>query len=231
MPLRYGKLMIRVRQLINLTEREQMLEWAFAFTKPMKEQNYMEFGVYKGNLLALAYHLAESRGQKMGFYAFDSFEGLPKLKDIDMTGEFKDGQYSCSLEDFNKNLKSQGVDLIKINTIKGWFDNSLKDKRIKKSLKDVKASVIYIDSDIYESAKLCFEWITEHIQDGTVIIFDDWFCFNGRADKGEQRAFNEWLTVNPRFIATEFHKFEHKGNSFIISLRARDEIKINKAMK
>jgi O-methyltransferase len=54
------------------------------------------------------------------------------------------------------------------------------------------------------------------LQTGTVIAFDDWFCFKGDPGKGEQRAFREWLEKNSAFDAIEFHKFGWSGNSFII---------------
>lgn len=36
------------------------------------------------------------------------------------------------------------------------------------------------------------EFVTDLLVDGTILIFDDWFLFRGRSDRGEQRAFAEW---------------------------------------
>lgn len=51
---------------------------------------------------------------------------------------------------------------------------------------------------------------------GTIIMLDDWFCFRGNPNKGEQKAFREWLENNPLITATEFHKYCTESISFII---------------
>ena len=62
------------------------------------------------------------------------------------------------------------------------------------------------------------DFITDYIQDGTVLIFDDWFCFRGNPNRGEQRAFREWLKRNPSIKVSEFHKYGAEGNSFIVHI-------------
>ncbi|MCG2718374.1 MAG: methyltransferase, partial [Nanoarchaeota archaeon] len=69
--------------------------------------------------------------------------------------------------------------------------------------------------DLYESTVLVLDFITEYIQDGTIIIFDDWFSFRGNPNRGEQKAFKEWLKKNPSIKTTEFYRFGWHGNSFI----------------
>jgi O-methyltransferase len=48
--------------------------------------------------------------------------------------------------------------------------------------------VIWVDCDLYESTVPVLDFITEYIQDGTVIIFDDWYSFRADPDRGEQKA-------------------------------------------
>jgi hypothetical protein len=50
----------------------------------------------------------------------------------------------------------------------------------------------------------------------TVLIFDDWFAYKGRLDRGEAKAFREWLDANPSIQATEYHKSGRTMNSFIM---------------
>jgi len=61
-------------------------------------------------------------------------------------------------------------------------------------------------------------FVTVYLQDGTVLIFDDWFCFRGNPNKGEQKAFREWLERHHSIKVTQFHKFGWGGNSFIVSI-------------
>jgi len=152
----------------------------------------------------------------MRFYAFDLFEGLPKIKGLDNDGfcPYDKGQYSCSVNKFKKIIARKGVDLNKVEIIPGWYAKVLNEK-LKKKLPIKKASIIWIDCDLYESTVPVLNFITDYIQDGTILIFDDWFSFRGDPNRGEQKAFKEWLKKNPSIKATEFHKFSC-GNSFIL---------------
>jgi hypothetical protein len=154
----------------------------------------------------------------MNFYAFDSFEGLPEIKGVDSKGfnHFKKSDYSCNLNDFIKNLRKRKVNLSKVEIIPGWFNQTLNQKT-KERLKIKKVAIIWVDCDLYESTQSVLEFIKDYIQDGTIIIFDDWFCFRANPQRGEQRAFKEWLKKNKRLNAIEFHKFSWHGISFIIN--------------
>jgi len=79
--------------------------------------------------------------------------------------------------------------------------------------------MIHIDCDLYESAKTVLSFITPIVQEGTIIMFDDWYQFRGNPDKGEQRAFREWLYDNPHLNSVEYVKQPPWANSFIISHR------------
>lgn len=181
------------------------------------EGDYLEFGVYVGRSFTSAFHLAQSRNLKsMRFYAFDSFEGLPNItgKDKNDSCPYSKGQYSCDVKQFKKNLSANGIDLNKVSIIPGWFDDVL-NKETKKKLPIKKAALIWVDCDLYESTVPVLNFITDYVQDGTIIVFDDWFSFKGNLNMGEQRAFREWLKKNPSIRATEFHRFA-TGNSFFI---------------
>jgi hypothetical protein len=84
-----------------------------------------------------------------------------------------------------------------------------------------KAALVWIDCDFYESTVPVLEFITDYVQDGTLLIFDDWFCFRGDPERGEQRAFAEWLARNPWIRAGELLRFGWHGSSFILRCAAR----------
>ena len=177
--------------------------------------DYLEFGVFKGSNFAEAYRIAKVKKLTgMRFFAFDSFEGLPEGSEKE-SGQFAKGEYSASLEHFNANLQRSGVDLKGVQAVKGWFKDTL-TAETKKKLGLKAAAVVWIDSDLYESAVPVLDFITDLVADGTILVFDDWFFFRGNPNKGEQRAFREWLAKNPQFRASEFQKYFWHGNSFII---------------
>ena len=208
---------------ITYSPRGEMLNKTMEYVRFSKmEGDYLEFGVYVGKSFVSAYHLAQHQGLKdMRFYAFDSFEGLPKLKGEDSEDVFSKGDYSCGVDRFKEILSSKEVDLNKVTTIAGWYDNTLNDEA-KKHLKIKKAAVIWVDCDLYESTVPVLDFITDYVQDGTVLIFDDWYCFRGNPNKGEQKAFREWLEKNPSITANEYQKFHWSGNSFILNREAKE---------
>lgn len=202
----------------SYTPTEEILKKAMIFTYSSKiEGDYLEFGCYQGHSFAAAFHFAKKWYLKaMNFFAFDSFQGLPETSIIEQQyGVLEKGDFACDLNDFKKRLYKKGVDLNKVTTISGFYEDTL-NQTTKEKLNIKKAAIIYIDCDLYQSTASALNFITDYIQDGTIMIFDDWFLFRGRPDQGEQKAFNEWLKTNPNFYTTEFHKFGWGGNSFII---------------
>lgn len=206
----------------------------------MVEGDYIEFGVYRGEAFTSAYEaiseaflrrIEQSAGgasaeqqanrkkiwEEMRFFAFDSFEGLPPLQGVDQkTEDFAEGQYAASREEFLSNTEKAGVPPERVVAVKGWF----KDTANRETFEEIglkKASIIWIDGDLYESARDALRGITPLLQDGTILIFDDWFAFRGNPRLGEQKAFYEWAPQVEGFTFTEFHKEGTWRNSFIAS--------------
>jgi len=216
-----------------------LIEKAARFTVcEMVEGDYLEFGVYRGHSFVAAYRAiteafrqrisqeaggasAEQQGRRrrlweqMRFFAFDSFEGLPELRGIDLeTEDFAGGQYAASKDEFIRSVTDAGVPLEKVVTLPGWFRDTTRPEVFDSNALR-KASIVWIDGDLYESARDALHGITPLLQDGTVLIFDDWFAFRGNPDLGEQRAFREWASELDGFVFTEFHKEGTWRNSFI----------------
>ena len=176
--------------------------------------DYLEFGVFRGDRLIQAYETAtfiakQIRQAKdpylikastkaldeMRFIGFDSFEGLPKANAIDVApGQeawIGEGGFAAGLDEVKALMPKKGLESGKIQFVPGWFDRTCTPET-KQKLGIKAASVVYIDCDYYESAVPCLEFITDLLVDGSIVIFDDWFIFRGRRDRGEQRAFREW---------------------------------------
>lgn len=202
---------------------EEILEKAMKFASHVGlGGDYLEFGVWKGRSFARAYqmrkYVKEPKLKEMKFYAFDSFQGLPEIKGTPDTSssEFKKGDYACDIETFKSNLVSKGVNLNEVVIVPGWYDESLNEET-KNKLPLKKAAIIFVDCDLYESAVTVLDFITDYVDNGTVIIFDDWFAFSGHPEKGEQRAFREWLNRHPDIRAVEWQRVNWKSNSFILN--------------
>lgn len=203
------------------TEKERMLNDAIAFAQFNKVRgDYLEFGTFEGNAFLMAYHLGQSyRLKDMHFYAFDSFEGLPEVKGIDVLSDsepyYKKGELSCSLDRFRKIIRRHGVDMSKTHIVPGFFEKTLNEKT-KESLPLRSAAVVLIDCDLYASTRTVLDFLTDYLVNGSVILFDDWFNYRGDPRLGEHRAFREWLEQHPELQASQYRPFAWHGNSFII---------------
>lgn len=159
---------------------------------------YYEFGLYRGYTLWFAQRAADKVGlEDMRFHGFDSFEGLPEVLGIDAsTGEFETGDYACSRADVNRFLDTWGFDWSRSDLTAGLFAELDPSAR-----PDEPASVVLIDCDLYASAVPVLAYLAPRLQDGSILLFDDWNCFGGSAELGEQRAFSEFMAVHPEWRA------------------------------
>lgn len=196
-----------------------MLQYAMEYVRSAQlPGDFLEFGVYEGVSLARAFRFARMKGiNEMRFIAFDSFQGLPAATGSDAVAyeQFRQGEYAASVDEVQQKLRAYQVDLDLVHLVPGWYEQTLvEDTKQRFALRQ--AAVVHIDCDLYKSAVPALRFITDLVQDGTVLIFDDWFCFRGSPEHGEQRAFREWLADNPSLRASEFHRFSWHGNSFLL---------------
>lgn len=210
--------------LLGMDSDERMLSRAFTFASyTIPDGDYLEFGVWKGRSFVKAFHMwkaqhwRKGRMQRARFFAFDSFKGLPEPVDaVDRsTGEFKKGDYTFSQEAFEHVLRAKKVSRDRVCIVPGWFDESL-THAVKKEQNLQQVAIAWIDCDLYASAVPVLEFLTDLIKDTAVIIFDDWYCFGGRPDRGEQKAFAEWLARHPELRAQSWYSPSWKAQSFIV---------------
>jgi hypothetical protein len=183
--------------------------------------DYLEFGVFQGTTFARACIRMRAIFPGMRFFAFDSFQGLPQPKGLDavngFTNAFYQSQFSCSEEEFIANLRRENVDLSKVATVQGWFDESLDEQKMARH-KIEKIAAVWIDCDLYESTVPILKFITPRLSTGCVIIFDDWRCFRNDPEFGEQRACREWLHENPHITLRELFSFGWHGIAFTVHI-------------
>lgn len=199
---------------------------------------FFEFGVWRGNTLIRTYHSwcaayetalsswsaemdAEQRERartgpkRLHLHGFDSFEGLPPLEQADQGGFFRPAQFEAGLEPTRENLEANGVPADAVTLVDGWFadlDGTEVDAATTPTV-----SVVHLDCDLYSSTRDALDYVTRFLDDGTILIFDDWNHYRGHPDRGERRAFREWSEAREGW---GFHPFRSEGpfrESFIAS--------------
>jgi O-methyltransferase len=163
---------------------------------------YFEFGSHEANTMRLAWrhfrHLFN-----WDFVAFDSFEGLPEIADVDKQAIWSKGKLETREQDFIRIVTASGMPRERLTTVKGFYDQTLTAELQAKFLPR-KAAVVYIDCDLYKSTVPVLGFIKPFLQVGTVIVFDDWNCFHGDPERGERRAWREFNAANPELRFVDF---------------------------
>jgi len=181
--------------------------------------DYYEFGLFRGYTFLKAYEHSKSLGlDSFNFHGFDSFEGLPPAEGIDVSdGRFFEGQFSCSKESVEQNLASNGMDMSRVNLIKGFYHDSLTDD-LKTEHSFQPASVVLLDCDLYSSTIEALEWMDIYLQNGTVLLFDDWTSYGDSKDLGQQKALEDFLSKRPNYKIEHLWKFCKHGNAFVLKI-------------
>ena len=173
---------------------------------------YFEFGCNEANTVRIAWshfqHLFD-----FDYVGFDSFEGLPEIEEIDKQPIWEKGKLAFDEGEYIRRAVRHGIPKNRIQTVKGFYDQSLTEN-LKQRFLPSKAAVIYIDCDLYKSTVPILEWIVDFLQVGTVIVFDDWYCFHGDPERGEKLAWREFRNKHPELRFTEFIK-TNEAASFI----------------
>ena len=154
--------------------RWQFYDSVSELTQPTRP--FYEFGVWRGASFKYLIKI-----YKQG-YGFDTFTGIPENWD-----NLERGSYSSH----GKIPKIKGGEFIA-----GHFDETLPSFF---SEERPKASVINIDSDLYESAKSVLMHAQKVIDESTIIIFDE-FLMNEKWENDERKALEEFcLETNTTF--------------------------------
>lgn len=181
---------------------------------------YFEFGCHGANTMRMAWRNFRYLFDR-DYVAFDSFEGLPEIDTIDKQQIWKKGKLKTEEEVFKKKVFNEGMPKDKLKTVRGYYEQTL-TAELKNELSIKKAAVVYIDCDLYTSTVPVLEFIKDFLQLGTIIIFDDWYCFHGDPEKGEQKAFSEFREKYPELQFVEFVS-TNEAKSFIYIEKEKNE--------
>ncbi|MCA3247190.1 MAG: class I SAM-dependent methyltransferase [Azospirillum sp.] len=159
--------------------RLEMLERALAMVT-VKDGNYAEFGVYKGETLAFIADRIDAVA-----YGFDSFRGLSEDWFVDVKkGHFDLGGHAPAIRTTQGNIR----------LVNGYFADTIPE--FKRAVPGPLA-FMHIDCDLYESTKAIFEGLGDRIVPGTVIVFDEYLNYPGWQNH-EYKAFQEFCAANGR---------------------------------
>ena len=195
--------------------------------------SYFEFGTHKARTFTMVMGLDDFYASNMGktaggltpkpgggfmhkYFAFDSFEGFPPDVNVKDHAQYKPGGAKTGLDDFLELLTAYGQSTERVELIEGFYDRSLTESLANKFVEEkVKASLITVDCNLYESYKSVFAWVDQFMQPGTVLYLDDYNSERALPTQGPKLAWSEYKDqTNWRF--EPFLPVGWCGYSFIV---------------
>jgi len=168
--------------------------------------SFVECGVWNGGSAGIIASVARYNKNRH-IWLFDSWEGLPKPTEDDISYIGEPGQEGMSLgyEEKVKELlfKKLKLNSSKVYLVRGWFNNTIPSH--KKDIGEI--ALLHLDCDWYESVKLCLEELYDNVINGGFIFIDDYGHW-----KGCRRAVDEF--VEERNLRIELIKIDYTGAYF-----------------
>jgi len=201
--------------------------WGYVFTNQL-HGSYYEFGVYQGKSMINSYlefenlqnwNLSQLKSDELWrrkkaesfldfkpqFVGFDSFSGIPdnnEGKNFFKKGDYKSDYKTTTLK-IKKIFKKYEFELVQ-----GLFSEIEMRNHFNK------AAIINIDSDLYESCIDALNYCKSLFQMGTVLLLDDFYCFNSNPNMGEQKALKDFEIKNDIKFEKWFN-YKYAGQAFI----------------
>jgi hypothetical protein len=148
----------------------------------------VECGVWRGGMIA---GIAEVLGPERTYYLFDSFEGLPPA-DTDKDGQRAVDRWSdqthpfgilkAEMEFADAAMRRAGARSYQL--IKGWYKDTLSG-----FVPLAPIAVLRLDGDWYDSTMQCLESLYPRVQEGGLVLIDDYYAWDGCP-----KALHEYLT-------------------------------------
>ena len=165
----------------------------------------VECGVWRGgSMMAIAYTLKRLGACNRDLYLFDTFEGMTKPTDVDVSHagqpasiEFNEARTSnegpgmchASIEDVRSNLLATGYDPERLKFIKGRVEETIPEHA------PPQISILRLDTDWYESTSHELMYLFPRLCVGGVIIIDDYGHW-----QGVRKSVDEYVDRNNTLI-------------------------------
>lgn len=134
----------------------------------------VECGVWRGGMSAA---MADVLGPDRHYYLFDSFEGLPPVKEVDGQAA-KDWQDSNTVNNCAVEIEVAEAVMSKscarnVHIVPGWFSETLP------TFPPQPIAILRLDADLYDSTIECLNHLFKYVASGGLIIIDDYLYWDG----------------------------------------------------
>jgi hypothetical protein len=187
--------------------------------------DYVEFGVFEGTSFIAAFEndrrLRPRAVPPRAFWGFDSFEGGFKYFDErDRHPFFREGEFTSSYDQACLRVGRHFGKKARWQLVPGYFEHSLAGKTAP-DLGIHAIAVALVDCDLGTPARLALDFMRPALQNGTVVVLDDFFAYRGSASAGVAGAFADFQAANPSLQFRRLFDYGHGGQGFVLAAGGR----------
>ena len=171
-----------------------------------KDGCIVECGVWRGGMSAAIADVLPGRSH----FLFDSFEGLPPAKEIDGTAAL-DYQKDKNSPVYHDNCRAERSfaeqamsksEAKEYRLVQGWFNDTVPGFTAPEPI-----AILRLDGDWYDSTMECLRGLYPQVQQGGLILIDDYYTWDGCA-----RAVHDYLSAQGAVDRIQ----EHRGVCFLV---------------
>ena len=154
---------------------------------------------------------SSSLNKIINFHFLDTFKGMPANNENNIS--FAEGNFISNFKDVKKNIEKYSNKDTNCHFYKGLFSDCKND--VKKNIGSEKVAIANIDCDLESSTVDALNIVDAHLQIGSIILFDDYNCYNSNNAFGQRKAFKDF-NKKSNFIFEKFFSYGYGGQSFLV---------------
>ncbi len=182
--------------------------------------DYVEFGMYEGTSFIGAFECNLRTklpvGPERAFWGFDSFEGFKYTQDADAHPFFKEGDFKSSYDKTRRRIERHFRGRAKWTVTPGYVEDTIGGKSAPQ-FGIANVAVAFIDVDLGEPTRVALDFLAPGLQEGSIIIFDDYFAYRGSLTLGVAGAFAEFQKKHPNLVFRRLLDYGYGGQGFILA--------------
>lgn len=189
--------------------------------------DYAEFGCHGAFTFRMAWHATQLLGVNSHMWGFDSFAGLPPGADQrDAHPQWVSGTMATPVDQFHRVCRRAGMTPADYNVVAGFYNDTLIPDAT--GPRPDAVAVAYIDCDLYSSTVDVLRFLDSHLRPGSIIGFDDYFCYSPQGPSGERRAAVEHFAAGGAspWQLVPYVQFGWAGMSFVVESRHHPAVDI-----
>jgi len=185
----------------------------------------LEFGVAHGHsmksaVLAEKFSYSKAIGVKKinrNLIGFDTFEKFVSHSELDTHETWVGDLFNLPLEKIEKRFRRhKRVRFIKCDA--SSLSSGPTECVSQAALGvDGKSVIILFDMDLYAPTLAALRWTKQTMQQGTFLMFDEFFSFAGDFNRGEALALKKFLDENPAIQIREVMSYGSGGKVFVVA--------------